>query len=57
MFRFELVKKIKEIIKSKCVVSPIEKQITSVKRPKYSALNSLKIIKDFQLKIIIGKLV
>lgn len=49
--RFELVKKIKEIIKSKCVVSPIEEQITSVKRPKFSALNSLKIIKDFQLKI------
>ena len=49
--RFELAKKIKDIIKSKCVVSPIKQKISAVKRPKYSPLDSLKIIQDFQLNI------
>ena len=49
--RYEFAKKIKEIINSKCIVSPTKQKFSDIKRPKFSALDSSKIIENFQLNV------
>ncbi len=49
--RYELAKKIKEIIKSESIVSVSTQKFSKIKRPKFSVLNSSKIIENFKLSI------
>ena len=49
--RYELAKKIKEIIKSESIVSVSTQKFSKIKRPKFSVLNSSKIIENFNLSI------
>ena len=49
--RYQFAHKINELIASDCKISPCKQKISNIKRPKFSALDSSKIIKHFQLKI------
>ena len=49
--RFRFAIKIKEIINSDCIVQPKTLKFTKTKRPNFSALDSTKIIKKFQLSV------
>ena len=49
--RYELAKKIKEIIKSESIVSVSTQKFSKIKRPKFSVLNSSKIIENFKLSV------
>ena len=49
--RFQFANKINQLLESDCKIIPIQNKSAKVKRPKFSALDSSKIIKNFQLKI------
>ena len=49
--RYHLANKIKELVRIDCKIIPTKDKLSSVNRPKFSALDSSKIIKNFQLKI------
>ena len=49
--RFQFAKKINEFMGGDCKIIPTKKNSIKVKRPKFSALNSSKIIENFQIKI------
>ena len=49
--RYQFALKINKIIGSDCKINPIKQKVSVVKRPKFSALDSSKIIDHFQLKI------
>lgn len=49
--RYELAKKIKELIKEDCMVIPAKNNSKYSIRPKFSALDSTQIFKDFQISL------
>lgn len=49
--RFQFANKIKELINSDCKVIPCKNKLSTIKRPKFSALDSSKIIDEFKIKI------
>ena len=49
--RYEFAKKIKELSNSNCKIYPIKKNKQKIKRPKFSALDPTKIIKNFKIDI------
>ena len=48
--RYEFAKKIAEIVKKECFLTPINNSSSSLKRPKFSALDSSKIMKNFGIQ-------
>ncbi|MAD12600.1 MAG: dTDP-4-dehydrorhamnose reductase [Flavobacteriaceae bacterium] len=49
--RYHLANIIRELVKGDCKIIPTKDKLSSINRPKFSALDSSKIIEDFQLKI------
>tara|TARA_B100001778_G_scaffold329309_1_gene330064 strand:- start:25 stop:912 length:888 start_codon:yes stop_codon:yes gene_type:complete len=49
--RYEFANKINEILKFDCVITPIKQDPSQIKRPAFSAIDSSKIINDFQIFI------
>ena len=49
--RFQFANKINELIKGDCIILPKKQNINKSIRPRFSALDSSKIIKNFKLEI------